>query len=140
MPYKKSPAKTTASNKAFVTQPQFVQSMAKIDERFKKVDKRFDEIDERFKKVDKRFDEIDERFKKVDKRFDEIDERFDRIDERFDKVEDGVHSLGVQFEDLDSKMDQLLEVCAPLLEKTTDHGERITKLEAQAPYLTPPRR
>ena len=67
---------------------------AEVDERFKKVDERFDEIDERFKKVDERFDEIDERFKKVDERFDEIDERFKEVHQRLNEIERSIDRLG----------------------------------------------
>lgn len=57
-----------------------------------------------------------------------------------DEIKDEVHFLGIKLEDLDSKMDTLLEVCSPLLQKTTNHEERITKLEAIAPFNQTTRR
>ena len=56
---------------------------AEVDERFKKVDERFDEVDERFKKVDERFDEVDERFKEVHQRLDDIERSIDRLGSRW---------------------------------------------------------
>lgn len=70
----------------------------------------------------------------INQRFEQVDQRFDQMDRRFDRLEDNVHLLGIKVEDIDSKMDTLLEVCAPLLEKTTNHEERITALEAAVPF------
>lgn len=60
---------------------------SKVDEGFKRVDKRFDEgfarVDERFKQVDDRFD----RFEKS------VDERFNRLEDRFDRLADGFYAL-----------------------------------------------
>jgi chromosome segregation ATPase len=63
-----------------------------------------------------------------------IDQRFEQVDRRFDSLKDEVHFLGIKVEDIDSKMDTLLEICSPLLQKTTNHEERITKLEAIVPF------
>jgi chromosome segregation ATPase len=38
-------------------------------------------------RFDERFEKIDERFERMDKRFEKIDERFERMDKRFEKIE-----------------------------------------------------
>jgi chromosome segregation ATPase len=58
-----------------------------MDQRFKKVDQRFDGMDRRFEKIDERFDGMDRRFEKIDERFDGMDRRFEKIDERFEKID-----------------------------------------------------
>jgi DNA anti-recombination protein RmuC len=43
-------------------------------------------VDQRFEKVDQRFDTVDQRFEKVDQRFDTVDQRFEKVDQRFDTM------------------------------------------------------
>jgi hypothetical protein len=62
-----------------------------MDERFARMDERFDEMrrqsDERFARMDERFDEMrrqsDERFARIDERFARVDERLENIENRF---------------------------------------------------------
>ena len=50
--------------------------------------KEFTATHEAFKKeINERFDKVDEKFNAVDKRFDKVDEKFNAVDKRFDKVE-----------------------------------------------------
>lgn len=70
---------------------------------------RFDQIDERLDKMDKRFDKMDKRFDKMDDRFDKMDERFDKMENRFDGVETDHRRMLVQHEQMQSKLDAILE-------------------------------
>ncbi len=45
------------------------------------------EMDQRFEKIDVRFEKIDQRFDQVDARFEKIDQRLDKVDARFDRIE-----------------------------------------------------
>ncbi|MGC4118164.1 MAG: hypothetical protein QM765_27155 [Myxococcales bacterium] len=49
-----------------LTKSDFDQVMAKVFERFERVDKRFEQVDKRFEQVDKRFEQVDKRFEKVE--------------------------------------------------------------------------
>jgi archaellum component FlaC len=62
------------------------ERFGRLDERFERIDQRFDRIDERFRQVDERFDRIDQRFQGNNDRFDRIEQRLDGHDERFDEV------------------------------------------------------
>jgi len=50
----------------------------RIDERFDKLDQRFDQIHERFGKIEEQFVNVDQRFGKMARQFDTIDERTGR--------------------------------------------------------------
>ena len=53
------------------------------DEDNKRID---DKLDDRFGKIDERFDKLDGRFGKIDDRFDKLDGRFGKIDDRFEEA------------------------------------------------------
>ncbi len=71
--------------------------MQRYDEKFQRVDKRFDDVDREFQRVDKRFDDVDREFKRVDKRFDDVNRRIsegrEEAKQRFDRVEGDLHQL-----------------------------------------------
>ena len=68
--------------------------MEVYDEKFKRVDERFDDVDREFKRVDERFNDVDREFKQVDRRFNEVDRRItegrEEAKQRFDRVEGDV--------------------------------------------------
>jgi|SRR5215211_7133788 len=67
-------------------------SMELYDEKFKRVDERFDDVDREFKRVDQRFDEVNRR----------ITEGREETKQRFDRVEEAVVELKQQMASLNS--------------------------------------
>lgn len=57
----------------------FDDKLASFNERFDRIDGRFDANDEQFNKIDGRLDANEEQLNKLDKRFDAMDERFDKM-------------------------------------------------------------
>jgi len=109
-------------NNDHVTNKELDEIKVSLDEKFFKVDRRFDEariytndafyglenviniqlaevrqkfveVDQRFNEVDKRFNEVDSRFDAVDKRFNKVDLRFDAVDKRFDILESKINNI-----------------------------------------------
>ena len=101
----------------------------RVDERFTKVDERFDRIDERFTKVDERFDQMDKRFDRMDRRFDRMDERFGRVDNRLERLESSSLRYGILQEEMDAKLDTLIELVTNPIKKTEDIPKIIDKIE-----------
>ena len=56
--------------------------------------------------VENRFVKIDEKFDKIDERFVKIDEKFDRIDEKFAKSDSNFSTINGQLARLETKMDE----------------------------------
>ncbi len=99
-----------------------------MEERFQKMDLKFEQIDERFDKMDERFEQIDERFIQIDKRFEQIDARFIQIDKRFDKIEIRFQQVDVRFQEIGIRLDSMNGRIGKL-EAGGNAAVRIVKLE-----------
>jgi len=75
-----------------------------VDQRFKKVDSRFDEIKT---EMDRRFEaakvDMDIRFEQVDKRFEQVDKRFEQVDKRLEQIISSIDRLGDKLDYRDEK-------------------------------------
>ena len=58
-----------------------------VNQRFDKLEWRFDKLEQRFDKLEWRFDKLEQRFDKLEWRFDKLEQRFDKFEQRFDKFE-----------------------------------------------------
>jgi|GEM_PF-2867805 len=76
-----------------------------VNNRFEKVDQRFDQLS---LDVDQRFDKVDQRFEGVDRRFDQlsadVDQRFESVDQRFDQLRTEVNQ---RFENQDTSIQEI---------------------------------
>ncbi|MBF0182331.1 MAG: hypothetical protein HQM03_20135 [Magnetococcales bacterium] len=78
---------------------------------------RFDQVDKRFEQVDKRFEQAEKHlaeFKSdVNIRFDlmhrQMEQRFGQVDRQFEQVEKQIELVNKRFEQVDVKLDRLLE-------------------------------
>ena len=115
----------------------------KMDEGFKKVDKRFGEAEIHFdKKIDEKidqlalavakgFNEVDERFNEVDERFNEVDERFNEVDERFDKVDEKFGNVNARLDIIETDVKDIKQKMV-LSERHNDLKTRVDLLEEKA--------
>ncbi|MEW6606784.1 MAG: hypothetical protein AB1414_04900 [bacterium] len=78
-----------------------------IDERFEKMEGRFEKIDERFEKMEGRFEKIDERFEKMEGRFEKIDERFEKMEGRFEKIDERFEKMEGRFEKMEGRFEKV---------------------------------
>jgi chromosome segregation ATPase len=107
----------------------FIEFKQDVNERFDRMDKRFDQIDVRLNKMDKRFDQIDVRLNEMDKRFDQIDVRLDQMDERFDQMDKRLDQMDVRMNGMDDRITQNKTTLDGLIEIVLDNRERLTRIE-----------
>jgi len=79
----------------------------RIDQRFEHFDERFDRIDEWRKRADQHFEQIDDWQKRADQRFDGIDTRLDRVDARLDRIETWQTRADDRFARIETRLDSV---------------------------------
>lgn len=91
-----------------------------LDDKFAKIDGRFDKADDKFAKIDGRFDKADDRFAKIDDKFVKVNERFNKIDARFDKVDEEIEE---KFDKIMVGQDKILNELVNLRAENTASAE-----------------
>lgn len=107
------------------------QRFDEVDRRFDAVDKRLEAHDKRFDEVDKRFDEADKRFDGVDKRFYDVDSRFDEVDTCHVTLDARItDEAAATRRHIDIVAESLRESLKVVIDKTTATGEKVDRLIA----------
>ncbi|MFQ6124576.1 MAG: DUF3782 domain-containing protein [Candidatus Heimdallarchaeota archaeon] len=102
------------SSKELLTREEFHQAITLFQQRFKAMDKRFEDLlqtmNARFEAVDKRFEAVDKRFEAVDKRFEDLlqtmNARFEAVDKRFEAVDKRFESMQQNFQTMVAELDK----------------------------------
>ena len=69
--------------------------------------------------VNRRFNKIDRRFKEVDKRFDRMEKTIERVETNVKILDERTHFQGIQNEERDRKLDQILEIVQSINKEKT---------------------
>ena len=77
----------------------------RIDQRFEHVDERFDRIDEWQKEAAQHFDRIDDWQKRADQRFERIEDWQKRADQRFERIDDWQIQADQRFDRIETRIE-----------------------------------
>jgi archaellum component FlaC len=79
-------------------------------------------LDQKFTKIDDRFDSIDQKFIRIDERFGNVDQKFTHIDERFDEMKK-------DFIDLQSSVDAYAKKADTYFQEMVMLAHKVDRLE-----------
>ena len=114
---------------------QFGSNLDRLTEIVIRFDEKSDRTDERLHRIEVKCDQVEVKLDRIEARLDEHDARFENIDARFDKMDsknttsfnfvlDTLHKLGLKQDQLDRKIDFVIEY-------KNDHEQRIRRLESR---------
>ena len=102
---------------------------ARIEEKLRAMDRRFDDVDRRFDNVDRRFDDVNHRFDDVNLR---MTEGFAAVNHRIDSLETRIASLEERVGHLDVRMGEIPEVTIDRLMKLFQLREAVIATTTEA--------
>lgn len=107
------------------------QKFDKIDHRFDQMEEKFDKVDQRFEKMEEKFDKVDQRFEKMDQKFEDllitVKEGFDGVSGRLDKVEGRLDNVEGELVTIKSTMATKNFVTEKLADLGAEIGKRINR-------------
>ena len=109
---------------------------ARIEEKLRSMDRRFDDVDRRFNDVNQRFDDVNlrmtEGFAAVHQRIDSLETRITGLEERVSHLEERVSHLEEKVSHLDVRMAEIPEVTIDRLMKLFQLREAVIATTTEA--------